>query len=45
MTDLVKPREVEVVYETEEPVKYAVEDRVAWITMNRPGFNNARTAR
>ena len=42
MTDLVEPKQVDIVYETDEPVLYAVEGPVAWITMNRPGFNNAQ---
>jgi len=42
MTDLVEPRKVDIVYETEEPVRYEVIDNVAWITMNRPQFNNAQ---
>ncbi|GLR68256.1 enoyl-CoA hydratase [Acidocella aquatica] len=42
MTDLVEPQKVDIVYETEEPVRYEVDGAVAWITMNRPGFNNAQ---
>jgi enoyl-CoA hydratase len=42
MTDLVEPQKVDIVYETDEPVRYEVTDTVAWITMNRPGFNNAQ---
>ena len=42
MTDLVQPKSVEITYETDEPVRYVVEDGVAWITMNRPAFNNAQ---
>ena len=44
MSDLAERKAVEVTYETEEPVRYAVEDKVAWITMNRPGFNNAQNS-
>lgn len=40
--DLVEPEKVEITYETEEPVLYEVKDSVAWITMNRPKFNNAQ---
>lgn len=40
--DLVEPQEADIVYETEEPVLYEVKDNVAWITMNRPRFNNAQ---
>ena len=42
MNDLVEPKAVEITYETDEPILYAVVDSVAWITMNRPGFNNAQ---
>ena len=42
MSDLVEPRKVDVVYETDSPVLYEVEGGVAWITMNRPNFNNAQ---
>jgi len=42
MSDLVEPRKVDIVYETDSPVFYEVEAGVAWITMNRPDFNNAQ---
>jgi len=42
MSDLVEPRKVDIVYETENPVLYEVEGAVAWITLNRPEFNNAQ---
>ena len=42
MSDLVEPKAVEITYETDEPVRYEVIDHVAWITMNRPQFNNAQ---
>jgi enoyl-CoA hydratase len=42
MSDLVTPKSVEIYYETDEPILYAVEEGVAWITMNRPSFNNAQ---
>ena len=42
MSDLVTPRQADITYETDSPVLYAVEGRVAWITMNRPAFNNAQ---
>jgi enoyl-CoA hydratase len=44
MTDLVEPSKATVVYETTEPVRYEVVERVAWITMNRPKFNNAQNS-
>lgn len=40
--DLVEPKQVDIAYETESPVLYEVADGVAWITMNRPQFNNAQ---
>jgi enoyl-CoA hydratase len=40
--DLVEPQKVDIVYETDAPVLYEVIDSVAWITMNRPQFNNAQ---
>jgi enoyl-CoA hydratase len=40
--DLVEPQKVDITYETDEPVLYEVIDNVAWITMNRPQFNNAQ---
>ena len=42
MKDLVEPQQVDITYETDEPVLYEVADGVAWITMNRPSFNNAQ---
>lgn len=44
MDDLIPPRQADVTYETEEPVLYRTEGKVAWITMNRPGFNNAQNS-
>lgn len=44
MDDLTPPRQADVAYETEEPVLYRTEGKVAWITMNRPGFNNAQNS-
>lgn len=40
--DLVEPKKVDIVYETGEPVRYEVIDHVAWVTMDRPAFNNAQ---
>ena len=42
MNDLVEPKAVDPAYETDEPILYDVIDHVAWITMNRPQFNNAQ---
>ena len=42
MSDLVEPQKVDIVYETDEPVRYDVAESTAWITMNRPQFNNAQ---
>ena len=44
MSDLVEPKKVDIVYETEEPVLYEVRESVAWVTMNRPTFNNAQNS-
>jgi enoyl-CoA hydratase len=44
MKDLTEPRSADVVYETAEPVRYEVNESVAWIIMNRPGFNNAQNS-
>ena len=42
MSDLVKPAEASIVYETDTPVLYEVQESVAWITINRPEFHNAQ---
>ena len=42
MHELVEPKQVDIVYETENPVTYEVIDHVAWVTMDRPDFNNAQ---
>jgi enoyl-CoA hydratase len=42
MNDLVTPKEVDITYETDTPILYEVIDNVAWVTMNRPDFNNAQ---
>lgn len=45
MTDrLVEPKQVEIVYETDEPVLYSVDGGVATVTMNRPTVNNAQNS-
>ncbi len=44
MSDLVEPKKVDISYETEEPVLYEVKDGAAWVTMNRPSFNNAQNS-
>jgi len=40
--DLVEPKKVEITYETDSPVLYEVDGAVAWVTLNRPDFNNAQ---
>ncbi|WP_406852146.1 enoyl-CoA hydratase [Brevundimonas sp. BH3] len=44
MNDLVPPKSVDIVYETDTPVDYAVEGPVAWITMQRTAFHNAQNS-
>jgi enoyl-CoA hydratase len=44
MSDLVEPRQVEVVYETDTPVRYEARGPVAWVTLNRPRYNNAQNS-
>lgn len=44
MADLVPPKTVSIDYETDAPVRYDVEGAVAWITMDRPRFNNAQNS-
>jgi enoyl-CoA hydratase len=41
---LVEPKSVEITYETDTPVRYSVEGAVAWITMDRPRFNNVQNS-
>jgi len=38
------PDTSEIVYETDAPVDYAVRDGVAWVTMQRPRYNNAQNS-
>jgi len=40
--DLVEPKKVDIVYETDSPVLYEVDGPVAWVTLNRPDFHNAQ---
>ena len=44
MSDLVPSKDVEITYETETPVTYAVEGPIAWITMDRTAFHNAQNS-
>ncbi|MFP1645378.1 enoyl-CoA hydratase [Pontitalea aquivivens] len=44
MSDLVPPRTADITYETDKPVLYETEGPIAWITMNRPTFNNAQNS-
>jgi len=41
---IVDPTPSDHVYETDEPVLYEAKDGVAWVTMNRPKFNNAQNS-
>ncbi|MBN9061837.1 MAG: enoyl-CoA hydratase [Rhizobiales bacterium] len=44
MSDLVPPRKADIVYETDNPVRYEADGPVAWIVMDRPKFNNAQNS-
>jgi enoyl-CoA hydratase len=44
MNDFVEPQKVDIVYETDTPVRYEADGPVAWITMDRPQFNNAQNS-
>src|SRR5690606_28482784 len=44
MSDLIPPKDVEITYETETPVAYAIVGPVAWITMDRTAFHNAQNS-
>jgi enoyl-CoA hydratase len=44
MSDLVEPKSVDVAYETDTPVLYTTRGPVAWVSMNRPRFNNAQNS-
>ncbi len=44
LNSLVEPKKAEIVYETDEPVRYSVEGAVATLTMNRPKYSNAQNS-
>ena len=44
MSDLVAPRTADISYETDRPILYETEGSIAWVTMNRPQFNNAQNS-
>jgi enoyl-CoA hydratase len=44
LNSLVEPKKADVVYETDEPVLYAVDGPVATVTMNRPKYHNAQNS-
>lgn len=44
MDELVEPRAADINYETETPIRYTVDGPVAWITMDRPKYNNAQNS-
>jgi enoyl-CoA hydratase len=44
MSDSKQPPAKDIVYETDEPVRYEVIEQVAWLMMNRPTFNNAQNS-
>ncbi len=45
MKDLVEPRQSDVLYETNEPVRYAVSGTVAAVSLNRPELSNSQNSR
>ncbi len=44
MADLVQPQEVDIVYETDSPVRYEVEGAIAWVTLDRTKFHNVQNS-
>lgn len=44
MTEPLASQTLDIEYETDTPVLYRVEGPVAWISMNRPRFNNAQNS-
>src|SRR5262245_25485743 len=44
MADLVEAEQTDVVYETDEPVRYVAEGPLAWVIMNRPMYHNAQNS-
>ncbi len=44
MSDLVEPRKADIVYETENPILYSVENGIASITMDRPKYGNTQNS-
>ena len=44
MDRLAEPKQVDIVYETDEPVLYATDGAVAHVTMNRPQYHNAQNS-
>lgn len=44
MDEFAEPKQTDVVYETDEAVRYEAEGQIAWITLNRPTYNNAQNS-
>lgn len=44
MDERADPPDTSIAYETDEPVLYRTEGATAWITMNRPKYNNAQNS-
>ncbi len=44
LNNLVEPKEVEITYETDAPVRYEADGPIAYVIMDRPKYNNAQNS-
>ena len=44
LNSLVEPKQVDIVYETDTPIRYEVDGAIANLIMDRPQFNNAQNS-